>query len=150
MTGLCIPMLEWRRVRVVPALYPFEDGVGKLVPRLPRFRVEELELHVAPERLHHRVVVTIADGAHRGEQSGVAEALPERPGRVLRAVIGMQDRRRVAGLFVGLAADDGHAERVDDEFGAHVLGDRPADDQAGVGVHDRGAVQPCPPRSGAR
>ena len=26
--------------RIVPALYPFEDGVGKLVAGLPFFRVE--------------------------------------------------------------------------------------------------------------
>jgi hypothetical protein len=34
-------------VRVVPALYPFKDGVGKFLPRLPGFRVEQLELQSA-------------------------------------------------------------------------------------------------------
>jgi hypothetical protein len=44
-------------------------------------------------------------------------------------------------LFIGLATDDGHAQRVGDQFGAHVLGNGPADDEPGVGVHHRGAVQ---------
>lgn len=31
-------------------------------------------------------------------------------------------------------------ERVGDEFGAHVLGDGPADDEPGIGVHDGRAI----------
>jgi len=34
---------------IVPALYPFEDGIGKLVAGLPFFRVEQFELHRALE-----------------------------------------------------------------------------------------------------
>src|SRR5437773_8827613 len=41
---------------------------------LPFPGVQEFELHGSPETLHHRVVVTVADGAHRAEESGVAEA----------------------------------------------------------------------------
>jgi hypothetical protein len=48
-----------------------------------------------------------------------------------------------AGL--GAAARDGHLERVDDELGAEVVGDRPADDPAAVAVHHRGQVQPALP-----
>jgi hypothetical protein len=62
-TGLCIPMLECRRF----GLYqhsPLEDGVGKLIPCLPLLRVEEFELQSPPERLHHRVIVTVAHAAH--------------------------------------------------------------------------------------
>jgi hypothetical protein len=42
----------------------------------------------------------------------------------LRPVVGVNGR---AG---GLAAQAGHLERVDDELGAEVIGDRPADDTA--------------------
>jgi hypothetical protein len=54
-------------VRIVPAFYPLEDGVGKFVAGGPRFRVEQFELHRSPERLYHRIVVAVADRAHRGE-----------------------------------------------------------------------------------
>jgi hypothetical protein len=46
---------------------------------------------------------------------------------------------------VGAPAVHGHVQRVDDELGAHVLSHRPADDRAGVGVLDRGEVQPAFP-----
>ena len=46
---------------------------------------------------------------------------------------------------VGAAARDGHLERVDDELGAQVVGDRPADDPAAVAVHHGGQVQPALP-----
>ena len=40
----------------------------------------------------------------------------------------------------GLSPENGHAEGVDDEFGAHVVVDGPADDVAGEHVDDCGAV----------
>jgi hypothetical protein len=56
------------------------------------------------------------------------------------------DRAVVVGVFLGLAADDGHAEWVGDQFGAHVVGDRPANDQrpspatsSGLGCSRRGS-----------
>ena len=52
---------------IVPALYPFEDGVGKLVAGLPFFRAEYFELHGAPEGLHHGIVIAILDGAYESE-----------------------------------------------------------------------------------
>jgi hypothetical protein len=48
---------------------------------------------------------------------------------------------------VGTAALDGHLERVDDELGPEVVGDRPADDPAAVAVHHRRQVQPPLPRA---
>ena len=138
-TGLCIPMLEWRRFGLYQHSIHSKIALASSSRVCHVLGVEQLELHGPPERFHHRIVVAVADGAHRAEQPGVAEPLPERPRRVLRAVIGMQDRR-LPPVASGLPADDRHAERVDDQLGAHVLGDRPADDQPGVGVHDRRAV----------
>jgi hypothetical protein len=85
---------------IVPAFYPFEDGVGEFVAGKPFFRVEQLKFHGPPERLHHRVVVAITDCAHRGEQSGGAESLTERPRGVLRALL----RCRVVGTVGGSVA----------------------------------------------
>jgi len=85
--------------------------------------------------------VTITNGAHGGEKSRGAKPLTEDPRSILATVIGVQYRLFIAGLFIGLAADNGHAQGVGDQFGAHVPGDRPADDKPGIGVHHRGAVQ---------
>src|SRR5882757_2341908 len=41
----------------------------------------------------------------------------------------------------GCAPRDCHAKRIEDQLGADVPGDGPADDTPGVGVHDRCAVQ---------
>jgi hypothetical protein len=38
-----------------------------------------------------------------------------------------------------------HLQRVDDELGAHVVGDRPADDPAAVCVLDGGEIEPALP-----
>ena len=126
---------------IVPALYPFEDGIGKLVAGLPFFRVEQFELHRAPKRLDQRIVVTITNGAHGSEKSRGAKPLTEDPRSILATVIGVQYRLFIAGLFIGLAANNGHAQGVGDQFGAHVPGNRPADDKPGIGVQHRGAVQ---------
>jgi hypothetical protein len=64
---------------VVPAFYPFEDRGGKLLARLPFFRVQQLQLHRAPERFHHGIVVAIANTAHGGEKAGGAQALTKDP-----------------------------------------------------------------------
>ena len=53
------------------------------------------------------------------------EPVAEDPGRE-RCPVGVQDR---SGL--GLAVPAGHLQGVDDQLGAHVVGDRPADDPAG-------------------
>src|SRR5262245_19581370 len=58
--------------RVVPALYPFKYGVGEVVAGGPLLRVEQLQLQGAPERFDHRVVVAVADTAHRSENPGRA------------------------------------------------------------------------------
>jgi len=41
----------------------------------------------------------------------------------------MQDRRLVASAVLRLPADDGHAECIGDQLGAHVFGNRPTHDQ---------------------
>jgi hypothetical protein len=78
--------------RVVPGCDPLEDCAGELLPGGPGFAVEQLELQGAEERFGQRVVVAVADRAHRAQQPRLAQPLAERPGGVLAAVIGMQHR----------------------------------------------------------
>jgi len=87
-----------------------EHRVRQLKAGAPASAVEELDLHAGPEGLDDRVVVAVADGSHRGHQSGLLGAGGERPGTELHAVIGVDDRagRRSAGV-------DGHAQGVGDQ-----------------------------------
>jgi hypothetical protein len=84
---------------IAPTLYPLEDGVGKLVAGLPFFRVEQFELHCAPEGLHHGIVVGVADGADRGVDTRIDEVLGEPERGVLAA--GVQYRLLVVGFLLG-------------------------------------------------
>ena len=54
----------------------------------------------------------------------------------LGSPVGMNDRAH------RFATPPGHLDRVDDQLGAQVIGDRPADTAAGEHVDDRGAVNP--------
>lgn len=47
--------------------------------------------------------------------------------------------------WAGTVAVQRHRERVDDDLGGHVVGHRPADDPAALGVLDRRQVQPALP-----
>ena len=70
----------------------------------PSVAVEQLALHGRPERLHHRVVDARGDPAHRAEQAGFAQPVPEDPGRVLRAAVGVHDRAGSVGAASGPSA----------------------------------------------
>src|ERR1700680_4278676 len=63
---------------VMEDLEVFEDRVRQLASGAPSLAVEEFDLHPTPERLDDRIVVAVADGAHRRDESGF-----ERPGSEL-------------------------------------------------------------------
>jgi hypothetical protein len=77
---------------VVEVVDVIGDGRGQLKGRCPFSGVEQLDLQPAPERLHGGVVVTVAHGAERGQQTPTAHVLPETPRRELCAVIDVQNR----------------------------------------------------------
>jgi hypothetical protein len=54
---------------------------------------------------------------------------------VLRASIGVENRFRFEAIVAG-----GHAERIDDQVGAHMVGDRVTNTFFGAAVDDRGQV----------
>ena len=64
---------------VVERLDVFEDRVGELDPRLSSSAVEQLDLHPAPERLHHRVVEGGPGATDRRHQLRLLHALGEGP-----------------------------------------------------------------------
>jgi sugar diacid utilization regulator len=50
-------------------------------------RLGDVDLHAAPERFHHGIVVAIPDGSHRSEEPGFPQAFPVCHRSVLAAVI---------------------------------------------------------------
>jgi len=98
--------------------------------------VEELSLEAGEEGFGHRVVIRVADTAHRSEQAGVTEPVAEKPAGVLSPVVGMGDG--LAGF--GPAPPGRHLERIGDELGADVICDRPAHTAAGPGVDHRSEI----------
>ena len=98
-------------VRVVERLDVVEHRPGELCPRVLLVAVQQLALQRREEAFGDRVVEGVADGAHRAEQPSVAESLPEHPRAVLRPVVRVNHGAR------RLAAQTGHLQRVDHEFG---------------------------------
>src|SRR3954452_429277 len=83
---------------VVERFDPVEHRAGELDAGLPPAGVEKFGLHARPERLDDSIVVRVADRAERVDETRAADALAERPRRVLRTVIAVHQRavRRLA------------------------------------------------------
>lgn len=110
---------------VIEPFDSLEHGRRELRPGVPARAVQELALHRRPEALDERVIDAGGDSAHRSEQTGLAEPVPEEPRGVWRSAVRVNDR---AGL--GTASPARHLERVDDDLRGDAIGNRPADDAA--------------------
>ncbi len=88
-------------VRVVEALDEVEDGKPGLGLGAKPPPIEQLALQGGEEALAERVVVTVADRTHRGQDSGLLAPQPERDRRVLRPlVLVVDDRQAGAGPVI--------------------------------------------------
>jgi hypothetical protein len=92
-------------------------------------------LEAVDERLGEGIVVGITDRSDRGEHAVVGERLGVVDARVLAASVGVVDQLDVG---AGAAPVKRHSQRVEDEVGAHVRGELPADDHPAVGVEHEG------------
>src|SRR5215207_5261977 len=124
---------------VEPALDPADHGPAGLGPRGPALTVSELSLEGPEEALRGGVVPAHPGGAHRLDHAEAVAQLTEFGRGVLTATVGVEDHP------VDVAATGGHRglQGVGDEFGAHVLGERPADHPSGEQVDDGGQIQPA-------
>lgn len=100
--------------------------------------VEQFALERGEEALGDRVVVAVADRAGGRAYAGFAAAPAEGERRILASLVAVMDRTGARP-----AVPDRHLERVDDQLGAQVLGDRPSDDLSGEHVQDDGEVEPA-------
>ena len=65
---------------IVEDLEVLEQGGTQLDTCFPFLAVEKLGLQPCPKRLDHGIVEGVADGAHRGDEAGLADAFAEDPG----------------------------------------------------------------------
>src|SRR5690606_191746 len=78
-------------MRVVPALDPFEDGHAGFRLALEPPTIQQLALQRREEALSHRIVVGVADRAHRRHDAGFLAALAEGVTGVLRPAVRMMN-----------------------------------------------------------
>ena len=132
--------MEWRRFRFIVRL----DIVEQLGPQSsqswPRTKVYEFFLDGAEEGFRDGVVVTNPGLSDRWSNVVLLAEGAEFAAGVLAATVGMEDH---AGR--GLAVLQGHVECVDDELGAHVVRDGPANYLARVTVDDGRQERPAGP-----
>jgi hypothetical protein len=103
-----------------------QNRIRHLYPSPPAAPVQQLDLHPRPERLDHRVVVAIADAAHRGTRpESLARWVNAQEANWAHSLVGVDDRPGRRG-----AAVDGHAERVGDQRRGRGGIDPPADHPA--------------------
>ena len=100
-------------IAVVKDLEVLKHRVSELNASAPSFSVEQFDLHPTPKGLHHGVVETVADRAHRGQKSRIDRSSSEGPRSELRALVAVNH-----GAVGRTAAVDCHAKGVGDQSGA--------------------------------
>src|SRR5439155_2355596 len=98
---------------VVKDLEVLKHRVSELNASAPSFSVEQLDLHPTPKGLHHSVVETVTDRAHRWQKSRVDGSTSKCPRSELSALVAVNH-----GAVGRAALVDCHAESVGDKSGA--------------------------------
>src|SRR5512146_218383 len=115
--------------RLIPALDVGEQCKTRLGLALEASAVDQFALEAREEAPGHRIVVSVADAAHRGAHAQLCPALPEGKARILRTLIA------VVNDITRPALRNRHVERREREFRTHLLADGPAHDAAAL--HDQ-------------
>ena len=116
---------------VIPPFDVLEDGPARFGLGREPVAVEEFAFERGEEALGHRVVMAVADRAHRGDDAALAAALRERVRRVLAALVAVMDD------LLGAAPRQRHVQRIEDQLGTQMRGHRPADHPASEHIdHD--------------
>jgi hypothetical protein len=105
---------------------PVQDLVLGVLEAREAAPVDELRLEGRYPGLGERVVVGVPARADRGREPELVQAVGVGEARVLRAPIAVRDEPRI-----WPAQPVRRFERVEDEFGAQVSRELPADDRAG-------------------
>lgn len=111
--------------------------LGELDAHLPTLSIEQLDLHPAPERFDHGVVVAFAHRSHRRAQSGLHGPRRELPGHELRPLVAVDHRLSAKEITLF----DHHAEGIRHQGGCRLAIDLPLNDTSTEGIQDNGAVE---------
>src|SRR5215472_6329777 len=120
---------------IVPTLDEIEDANPRLLRCAERDAVEQFALQRREEAFAQRIVVAIADRAHRRTDASFSTATAEAHCGVLTALIGMMND------VVWLSLRDRHVQRRQHELGPQMRRHRPADDPATPDIQDHGQKQ---------
>ena len=104
--------------------------------------MDDLGLVEAVDRLGQRVVVAVADTAHRRFDAGFGEALGVADADILRSAVGMMNQ---TAAMNGPAFVQGLFESVEHKARVGGPAHPPADDTARIGVDDEGHVDEARP-----
>src|SRR5215831_14568789 len=130
--------------RIVPAFDEIEDGEACLDLRAEAVPIEELALERREETLAQRVVVRVADAAHRRSNARLRTALAEGDRCVLAALVGVMNHVRRPALR------HGHVQRGEHQLGVEMRFHRPANHAATPRIDDDGQIQKPGPRRHVR
>src|SRR6266516_810814 len=142
-------------VRVVPPVDVAEQCQLGLLTGTEAGAVDQLDLQGGEEVLGQRVVIAVADRAHRGAHAGVVEALGEPDGGVLAAAVGVVDEPGLGRVGLGpagtgiVATPQPVLQRSQHQARVGPAGGLPAHDPPGAGVADAPPATAAPPRSGS-
>ena len=125
---------------VVESLDVVEDGCAQLGFIGPGAAVSEVAFECLEERLADGVVVGAAAAAHRLLDAGESAAAAEGEGDVLRALVGVMHETALGSTSLQCLL-----KRVDDEFGAKIVLERPANNAAAEAIDDDREVEPALP-----
>src|ERR687892_472374 len=123
----------------VVAVDPGEDRTPGAGPVGELVAVHEFSLERRPRRLSHRVVPAHPGPADGLDHAELGDEVPVLAGHVLTAAVAVEDDP----LGDAASCAGGHAQRVGDEFGAHVVGHRVAQPAPRPEIEDRGQIQPA-------
>ena len=98
--------------------------------------LEHFVFEGADEGLGRGIVVGVGAGGHALAEASLGESVAEGGGAVLAAAVAVED-----GVFCG-AGLESLVKSVEDEIGAEVVGEFPAEDASGVEIDDDGEIEP--------
>lgn len=97
--------------------------------------VGSLNFERAVKRFRERIIETGINATNRLPDVELGGCVGEGMTEILRASIGVENRSRLQAVVAG-----GHAQRIDDQIGAHMVGDRVTNTFFGAAVNDSGQV----------
>ena len=123
---------------VVEPIHPFERCVYDAVEAAPRAAtVDDVGFETVIDRLSQRIVITVADAAHRGFDACIGETFAVFDRQILAASVAVTNKPRIHFLAAFL---DRLFKGIQHETRMRRWADTPTYDLAGVGIDDKSHI----------